>query len=92
MVKFLRSNGLKVVFGMWAGVVALTLMHNWGRRDISTGQKLVNARVAAQVSALGALGVLIYYLPSSRAGSRRGSDNGHPGGSDLPGVDPGDGF
>lgn len=64
MREYLQANGMKVIFGLWAGVIAATLMHNWKRRDISTGQKLVNARVVAQISALGGLGVLAYCLPS----------------------------
>ena len=54
---FLKNKYL-IVGGVWVSVVVGTLVWNFGRRDISRSQKLINARMTGQAAAL--LGVVAF--------------------------------
>ncbi|KAJ3033177.1 hypothetical protein HDV00_006674 [Rhizophlyctis rosea] len=45
-----------LVAGVWAGTLGGSMLYTWGRRDISTANKVINARLIAQVCALAGLG------------------------------------
>ncbi len=46
------KNKYLIVGGLWSSVVAGTLIYNFGRKDISTSQKIINARMTGQAAAL----------------------------------------
>ena len=46
------NNKYLIVGGLWSSVVAGSLIYNFGRKDISTSQKLINARMTGQAAAL----------------------------------------
>ncbi len=60
---FVQKNKYLIVGSLWSSAVAGTLMYNFSRKDISTSQKLINARMTGQAAAL--LGVAAFGAASA---------------------------
>lgn len=69
LIQHISRHSGKILFGSWLGVIGTSLLLNWRRKDLSTGQKIINARVTAQIAALTSLGLMAYYLPNANKNS-----------------------
>lgn len=62
----IKNNAGKIILGSWFLAVGGSLLYNWRRKDLTTGQKVVNARVTAQIAALSGLAFISYNIPAKK--------------------------
>ncbi|KAI9097027.1 hypothetical protein DFS34DRAFT_594234 [Phlyctochytrium arcticum] len=54
--QYIIKHRYPIVMSIWSGTLAGAFLYNWRRRDITRGQKIINARLVAQVMALAGIG------------------------------------
>ncbi|KAJ3165565.1 hypothetical protein HDU88_004052 [Geranomyces variabilis] len=54
--EWLIRNRYPLVMTLWSGTLAGAFLYNWRRGDITKSQKIINARLVAQVMALAGIG------------------------------------